>query len=698
MVSRSTTIQFVFSEPMNPSSVLYLFSPTITFNTPVWSNGNTTLTLTPTSPLAFATMYAVTFTGQDVAGNAMSPPYSYGFTTEAMADTMPPTIVSSQPAEGATDVPVTTSLLVTFSEPMNRGSVTVGLMPAATLTAPVWANNDTELSLGVMNPLQASTNYRFTVNGNDLAGNALAAPSIAFTTAMPPDLMPPSLTGSTPMNAATAVPVTTRLSFTFSERMNPASLSVDATPNPGLGAATWSMNDQTVSIAQGADWPTSTNVVVSVDARDVAGNPLPTATLTFTTAAPPDMTRPTVASTVPDTMATGVPRGANIEFNFSEPMNRAATEAAFSSNPAITCVFTWNTAGTLMSCNPSVDLNASATYTITLGTGARDVANNTLASAYVFSFGTAAAPDNTRPTITTTAPANNAVGVSRSSGSFFNQTPTAISVTFSEAMSQASVQGSFSITSPSGFNGGTFSWNRNTMTYVPPAYFAYGQQVTFQVGAGASDLAGNTLAAPYNGTFRIRRRTSGTFTNAASSAALDGYITGSASCSSATFSAGSSVAPAGDSNSNQIYRGYLTFSLSPLSSLANVAIVSATLYTEQTGCTGNPFVSTFGGAIEAWHVDYGPSLDLGDCATANLGSRQYTLSSSTTLGQRSAGVSAAVQDDWTNRMTRGFRSQFQLRTATLVSDTDGAYDYCSQGTYNASSTNRPYLSITYEYD
>jgi len=79
---------------MNTSGVLYLFNPNITFGAgaAVWTMGNTVLTLTPASPLTFSTNYSVTVTGQDVAGNAMSPPYSYQFTVEAMPDFARPTL------------------------------------------------------------------------------------------------------------------------------------------------------------------------------------------------------------------------------------------------------------------------------------------------------------------------------------------------------------------------------------------------------------------------------------------------------------------------------------------------------------------------------------------------------------------------------------------------------------------------------
>jgi hypothetical protein len=696
-VSPATTIRFVFSEPMNTGTVVYLFSPSIRFSSEVWSVGNTTLTLTPSSSLALSQTYSVEVGGQDVAGNAMMPAYAYSFTTAAAADTIAPTIIATVPDDSATNVPANNGLLITFSEPMNPASVQLMLTPMVSLSTASWANNNTELSLGPTNGFAASAMYAATITGADVAGNAMTAVTIRFSTAAAPDTTPPALMGTTPRNLETSVSSVTRLSLTFTEPMNTGSVLVDTTPDTDLGTPTWSSADSTVTFSTPIDdWPDSTTLVLKIDGRDLAGNVMPTAALSFTTAAPRDVTPPVVNSTSPGAMSNNVPRTTNIEFNFSEPMNRTATEAAFSSVPPIACTFTWNTAATLMVCNPNTDLAGSANYTVTLGVGASDLANNALVSPTAIGFITAAVPDTTRPTVTSTSPTLNAVGVSRSIFIFPKSSlPTPIRVTFSEPMGQASVQGAFSITSPNGFNGGTFSWDRNTMTYTPPNFFDYGQQVTFQIGTGAADLAGNTLAAAYTSTFRLKRRSTASFTSSVSS--LDGYLTSTASCTSVTVS-NSTVAAAGDNSANSVYRGYLTFSLSALASLQNVVIATATLNTNQTYCSGAVFAAPFG-SIEAHHVDYGPSLDAADCLPTYLGGRRYTLSTSSALGPRSVTVTASVADDFANRVARGNRSQFQIRTATIATDNDSVRDYCNQATsLDTTLSNRPSLSVTYDYD
>lgn len=97
---------------------------------------------------------------------------------------------------------------------------------------------------------------------------------------------------------------------------------------------------------------------------------------------------PTVDSTNPAAGATGTGLNAVIVVRFSEAMNQAATEAAFSASPTIACAFSWNASGDTLSCNPQSDLAASTSYTITIGAGAEDIGGDALAAAASFSFTT----------------------------------------------------------------------------------------------------------------------------------------------------------------------------------------------------------------------------------------------------------------------------------------------------------------------
>lgn len=709
-VAVTTTFVITFSEPIRPASLTILAAPDITFAGPSWNTDGSVVTLSHAAPLSFGTDYALSILASDLAGNAMGAPYQLRVRTEAMPDTTAPTLDATLPTNGATTVPTSTGFTLTFSETMDRSTVTATATPGVTFAAPQWTTNDTQLTLTPSPALNANQGYAVLVAGKDVAGNALTGTaSFAFTTAPPPDTTPPTLISSTPANAATNVIATTRLALTFSEPMSTGSVTVTPSPASNLGSPTWSNGDKTLTFAASEDWDFGAHVVIAVSGTDRAGNPLAATLVTFDTALPPDTTRPTVTSTVPVNGNQSVPTQSTIEWNFSEPMQQAATQAAVTITPSVSCAFTWNAARTLLVCSHSTPLTASQAYSVTLGTGAKDDANNTLATAHAFVFTTAAAPDTTPPTVTATVPTANAKSVQPTVTG--GRTPSRIVVTFSEAMRQSDTQSAFRITAPGGVTGGTFAWNAagTQMAWTPGSAFALGTLVTFEVGTGASDLAGNHLASAYSSSFTIVRRasvqlwSSGNTHPAGVGSALDGTIIGLANCSG-TPAVGASLplAYAGDFYSRTtagiVYRGYLTFSISALATYPNAVVRGASLYVNQISCGGEPFGSSFGGAINALHVNYGTSLDAADCSTPTLDG-PYPMSIDATLGWKAQTVTTAVADDFANLSTRGGRSQFELVTATVLNDGDTTTDACQFGTFNQTDDALdPYLLVTVEYD
>ncbi|MBM2855035.1 MAG: Big 5 protein [Steroidobacteraceae bacterium] len=107
----------------------------------------------------------------------------------------------------------------------------------------------------------------------------------------------------------------------------------------------------------------------------------------------PDTTAPTVSSTTPGDLATGVAISGNIAATFSEAMNVATiTTATFTLRQGATPVPGAVTyAGTVATLNPTNDLAANTVLTATITTGARDVAGNALAVNKTWSFTTGAA-------------------------------------------------------------------------------------------------------------------------------------------------------------------------------------------------------------------------------------------------------------------------------------------------------------------
>lgn len=107
-------------------------------------------------------------------------------------------------------------------------------------------------------------------------------------------------------------------------------------------------------------------------------------------AEPPDVTAPTVVSTRPADGATGWYENAGVIIYFSESMDTAATRAALSVSPALPMAGgkRWWAGETTLLLTPTPVFDSLTEYSVTIGTGARDLAGNGLVSPVTFSFTT----------------------------------------------------------------------------------------------------------------------------------------------------------------------------------------------------------------------------------------------------------------------------------------------------------------------
>ncbi len=104
-----------------------------------------------------------------------------------------------------------------------------------------------------------------------------------------------------------------------------------------------------------------------------------------------DQTAPTILSVLPPDGATDVPLNTVIEVDFSEPMDTASVERAFSlSDGSTDCTGTCAWEGNCMTFDPTADLTMGTTYTATVSTVAKDLAGNAASTQSTFSFTTIA--------------------------------------------------------------------------------------------------------------------------------------------------------------------------------------------------------------------------------------------------------------------------------------------------------------------
>lgn len=597
-----------------------------------------------------------------------------------------PTLLTTVPAAGSTDAPTSTSLTLIFSKPLDRASLQVTITPTVTLGAPVWNDDSTEASFGSMS-LAGGTQYSVVVSGKSADGIAMDAKTIAFTTRMP-DTVAPTLVSSVPADGAMGVVTSTTLALTFSERLEPDSLELSLDPGVAEAGRAWNATGTVVTVTFAEALKDDTAFSVAVKANDLAGNALAATQLTFHTAAPADVTAPVVEGSAPALNATSVPTTAALSLSFSEAMNKAAVDAAFSISPPVAGAVLWDADSRLRSFQPSAPLTAGTQYTVTLGTGAADLAGNALAAPYVVQFTTANAPDTTPPTLVSSAPA---------AGEKLARPDGAIVLTFSEPMDKASAQVSFSITNPMGLNAGTFSWSADgkTMTFRREALFLYGQIVTWRITSGAKDLAGNALQQVSRGYVVVNRDT--VYLDA--TATLDGYVS-----NGGAVQAGSSTLLVGDSGANLSYRGFLSFDLSGVPMEAT-AIVGARVGAYISGSGGDP-MGTLGGTMRLQHLTYGPTLTASAYDAPHfMGPKDVLLYAQTpSTGWRVGMMTEAVAADWA--ASRTARSQFRLAFPNQTSANSQA-DYVSFYSSNTAamtcqraaggSSCKPYLAVVYEY-
>ena len=189
---------------------------------------------TPTGGFAPNTRHTATIvTGiKDLGNNPLMTDFAWCFETSGIADSTPPSVTSTSPFAAATGVAMNRRITATFSEDMNSSTLT----PASfTVTGPgaipVSGTVTYPGETAVFTPsvgLAANTTYAATIGTGamDLAGNALQANvTWSFTTGASADVTAPVVLSNDPAGAASGVAISNTIKVTFSEAMDPATIT-----------------------------------------------------------------------------------------------------------------------------------------------------------------------------------------------------------------------------------------------------------------------------------------------------------------------------------------------------------------------------------------------------------------------------------------------------------------------------------------
>ncbi|MDP3237361.1 MAG: Ig-like domain-containing protein, partial [Myxococcales bacterium] len=409
------TITIDFSEPIDTASFMATLTPMVSLlGAPSFSNGNASASITTATSLNANATYTVSVAARDLANNALAPPSMFGFTTAAAADNTPPTVTSTVPTNNAMNV-ATAGLAIsaTFSEAVTPASVVATINAPFELGTPTLNAGNTVATWsmpifddGGVATYQPATNYAVTVEASDVAGNSMTAPyPFSFTTAAPADMVAPTLVSILPADTTTNVALNTVIVMTFSEPMNTATVQSGLRINGATRAGTfgWNATNSVVRFTPTANWSASTPYTVAFSAppTDVAGNPLGSVSVSFTTGTAIDAIAATIVNRSPATNATGVPTQTGCDFlrqvnvvtltynSAVDPVSFAAAFRVLQGTTPVAGTIRFNPTGTVVTFAPSVRFNFGTTYTVEVNNGgniALDLQRNPIANlSYSFS-------------------------------------------------------------------------------------------------------------------------------------------------------------------------------------------------------------------------------------------------------------------------------------------------------------------------
>jgi Bacterial Ig-like domain len=289
-------ITALFNEAMNATTLtttsFTVTGPGAATVTGTVTYAGTTATFTPAASLAASTLYTATITtgAQNTIGIPLASNYVWKFTTGTI-----PTVVSTNPLNGAITVPINQKIAATFSEAMNSATIiapatftlaVAGVGGAAVPgTVTYVAATDTATFAPTVN-LLPSTQYTATIktSAESAAGNFLASNyAWSFTTGLTPNITPPTVTITVPASAATGVSTNQQITATFSEVMDPATIVAPGTFTvavAGVGGAsvagTVSYAGSIATFAPTANLAPSTQFTATITnaAKDLSGNAL----------------------------------------------------------------------------------------------------------------------------------------------------------------------------------------------------------------------------------------------------------------------------------------------------------------------------------------------------------------------------------------------------------------------------------------
>ncbi len=250
---------------------------------------------------------------------------------------------------------------------------------------------------------------RLTVSAADPSNHQATA---TITIVRKPETIPPTIVSTSPENAQASVSPNQVITATFSEELTPTTLNAntfylrDNIGTPVTGTVTYAATTATFTPASDLAYSTTYIATISNEVKDLSGNAMVQVySWTFTTGAEPDTSPPTVSMIDPADGEICVPLDNNISVTFSEAMDASTLNASsfqltdLSFNPISGGIRNTTTSSTF---TPFNNLAYETGYRAVLTTGIKDLAGNTLASDYSWTFTTVPTGGGAWTTVSTT--------------------------------------------------------------------------------------------------------------------------------------------------------------------------------------------------------------------------------------------------------------------------------------------------------
>lgn len=206
----------------------------------------------------------------------------------------------------------------------------------------------------------------------------------------------PVVISTVPANAASGVAINGNIIATFSKIMDPMTINsntftIKQGTNNVPGVVTYLGNLATFNPVINLATNTVYTATVTIGAKDLSGNTLAAnKTWSFITGLTSDTNAPIIISTIPADVSTNIAINANVTATF----NKSIDPATINTNTFILMHGTTNIpgvvtyAGTFATFNPTSALSHNTTYTATITTNVKDLANNALVSNNTWTFTT----------------------------------------------------------------------------------------------------------------------------------------------------------------------------------------------------------------------------------------------------------------------------------------------------------------------